>query len=76
MSTLYPSPTNEKTMLIDEVGTITYIGLAKLGTATTDAKWQIRRIQLDGTTTSLQYANGSRRFNQVWDDRSILTYSN
>lgn len=76
MSTLYPTPVKEKTMLIDEVGTITYIGVAKLGVATSDAQWQIRKIQLDGTTTSLQYANGSRRYNQVWDDRSILTYSN
>lgn len=71
----------ELTVMIDAAQSvptnITYIGKAKLGTATSDAGWQILRIEqsTDGITTVL-YANGSNRWNQVWDDRESLTYSN
>ena len=66
--------------LIDEAQTtptnITYVGKAKLGTATSDAGWQILRIERSSTITAIQYANGSTRYNQVWDDRASLSYSN
>ena len=66
----------EITLLIDEQGTTTYLGRAKRGTATSDAAWQIRRITFNGTTNTFQYANGSNRYNQIWDNRTSLTYSN
>lgn len=66
----------EITLIIDEQGTITYLGKAKLGTATSDAAWQIRRINFSGTTNTFQYANGSRRYDQIWDNRASLTYTN
>lgn len=66
----------EITLLIDEQGAITYLGRAKLGTATSETKWQVRRIQLSGTQNTFQYANGSRRYNQIWDNRAALSYSN
>jgi len=66
----------EITLLVDEQGSITYIGRAKKGTALNDPFWQIRRIQFSGTTNTFQYANGSARYNQVWNNRGGLIYSN
>ena len=62
---------------IDEVTTnLTYLGVAKLGTADADAAWQIRRINKNGGVTTIQYADGNRRFDNVWDDRASLNYIN
>jgi len=78
MSTIIPRRSSgEVTTLIDDAGgDTTYFGRAKLGTATNVSKWQILRISVDGTVVMFQYANGSRRYNQKWDDRADLTYSN
>lgn len=63
-------------MNIDEVdSSTTYIGKAFPGSATTDALWQIKRIVVNGTVTSITYAGGDDAFNQVWDDRASLSYS-
>lgn len=75
MATILPTQSNETALQIDETGTTTYIGRAKIGTAGSVAAWQIRRIVSSGTIDSFQYANGSRRYNQIWDNRSSLTYS-
>lgn len=76
MANIIKSKEPEITLLIDEQGTITYLGRAKIGTSEGDASWQIRRIQLIGTQNTFQYANGSRRYNQIWSNRASLTYSN
>lgn len=72
--------TPQAVTLIDEAQSvptnITYIGKAKLGTATSDAGWQILRIERSSTITTIQFANGSPRYNQIWDNRSSLTYTN
>lgn len=54
-----------------------YIGIAKPGTASSAAAWQIRKITYSGTgrVTDVQWAGGSDLFNQVWDDRASLSYS-
>ncbi len=62
---------------IDEASaSLTYIGTAKLGATTSSAVWQIRRIQKSSTVTAIQYADGDRRFNNIWDDRTSLSYTN
>lgn len=62
---------------IDEVNAnLTYIGFAKLGSLTSAAVWQIFRIQKTGGVTLIQYADGDTRYNNIWDDRGSLTYSN
>ena len=66
----------ELTTLIDTVGNTTYVGLGKLGSDASDAVWQILRIQTSGTVTTVLYADGDQRFNNVWDDRLSLTYVN
>lgn len=54
-----------------------YIGRAKVGTATSTALWQIRKLAFDGSgnVTSIKYANGSPDYNQIWDNRAGLSYS-
>jgi hypothetical protein len=52
----------------------TYIGEAKLGASTSDAVWQILKIVKVGTVTSILSADSDLRFNNVFDDRTSLTY--
>ncbi len=67
------SPT--KAIAIDEVDSdTTYIGVAKPGTDVSDAKWQIRRITKSGTVTLFEFADSNERYDNVWDDRTSLSY--
>jgi hypothetical protein len=59
---------------------ITYMGYAALGTLTSRPEWKILRI----TTASAvapsgvvitEYADGNMNYDNVWDDRYILSYS-
>lgn len=54
-----------------------YIGCAVPGTLTSDPLWQIRKLtwDLSGFPTDIQYANGTRSFAAVWDNRASLSYS-
>jgi hypothetical protein len=61
---------------IDDQPNVTYLGLAQLGALPSEPKWQIRAIIKNGAFTSVKYANGSIAYDQVWDDRAGLTYSN
>lgn len=61
---------------IDEASsTITYIGKAAIGTATSAASWQIQKILVSGTVTSITYAGGTDNYDQIWDNRASLSYS-
>jgi len=65
-----------KTLAVDEISSaLTYLGFAKPGTGTDEAKWQIRRITKTGTVTVFEFADGNDRYDNVWDDRTSLTYS-
>lgn len=55
--------------------TVTYIGQAAPGTATSAASWRIQRMSVSGTVTTLAYADGDLNFNNIWDNRSSLTYT-
>lgn len=54
-----------------------YVGSAAPGSATSDASWQITKLTYDGSNnvTDVKYAGGTNRFNQVWDNRTGLSYS-
>ena len=64
---------------VDNVGGANpiYVGLAAPGTATSLAKWQIRKLSYDGggNVASILYAAGADHFDQVWDNRAALSYS-
>ena len=61
----------------DGQGNPIYLGIARPGTATSSAYWQVRKLTFDGqnNVTDMQYANGSSDFNVAWDDRGSLGYS-
>ncbi len=54
-----------------------YIGLATPGTATSTARWLIKKLTFDGSDnpTAIKFANGSPNFDQIWDDRASISYS-
>ena len=52
-----------------------YIGKAVPGTATSAASWQIQKITYSGNyITQINFAGSSADFDQVWDDRTSLSY--
>lgn len=64
------------TKLIDTDGNYTYIGEAIPGTATTAASWRIQRVDAaNDPDLEIKWADSSADFDQVWDDRTTLTYS-
>ncbi len=59
--------------------TVTYIGEAPLGSATSAATWRIKRLTtsvsvVNGSVTITEWA-GTGIFDQVWNDRQTLTYN-
>jgi len=74
---LYGKDSNLYNKLIDTVGSYKYIGEATPGTATSEAKWRVKRIdQTDtGGDVTILFAGGNKTFTQVWDDRLTFTYS-
>ena len=64
------------TTYIDEVdANTTYLGSAPRGSSTADDSWQIKKILVNGTITSITYPNGDAKMAYVWDSRSGYTYS-
>ena len=55
--------------------TITYVGYAAPGTATSGALWRIMRIDTSALAADVLYAGGDTNFDNVWDDRAGLSYS-
>lgn len=53
----------------------TYFGKAAPGSLTSAAVWQIQRMGVSGTVTTYEWADGDREFNNVWDNRTSLTYN-
>lgn len=63
------------TVRLDEVSdTLFYVGKALIGKVDADANWLIIRYTTVGNVLMSEYANGSEAFDQVWDDRTTLTY--
>lgn len=53
----------------------TYIGNAQIGTATSVAEWQIKKITVSGTITLIKWASGTDAFTNEWDERATYVYS-
>ncbi len=65
----------------DANGNPIFLGRAKIGTATSEAKWQIRAIAYDGnqgvtdvTWPENDEGNPSGEYEFIWDDRATLTF--
>lgn len=53
----------------------TYIGLAQIGTETSEASWQIKKIYTSGTITSVTWAGSTDDFTNIWDNHTSLSYA-
>lgn len=61
---------------IDEASsTVTYVGKAAVGSLNADAVWQIQRLTVSGSVTTIEYADGDSNFNNIWNNRASLSYS-
>ena len=73
----FMSTTNK--MVVDYVGgkQAIYVGLAKPGTGSGTAKWQIKKITYDanGNITNISFAGGTLSFVNRWSLRASYTYS-
>ena len=54
---------------------VTYVGKAAIGSATSADVWQIMKLGTSGSLTSTTWADGDSSFDNVWDDRASLSYS-
>lgn len=58
---------------------VTYVGTSEVGRASSEAKWQIKRIETSGNVTTVAFAckDGSPNSDDVfiWDDRASLKYA-
>lgn len=52
----------------------TYFGWAAPGTATSVPSWRVQRMLVSGNTKTFQYADGNLAYDNVWDNRTTLTY--
>lgn len=60
--------------IIDEASaTVTYIGTAPAGSATSSSLWQIKKIDTSSGTT-IKYADGDTSHSKIWDNRANFTY--
>ena len=53
---------------------VVYVGVASVGSVTSDPVWQIVRYDLS-SGVSTGYSDGDILFDNVWDDRVSLSYS-
>ncbi|MBF0213048.1 MAG: hypothetical protein HQM00_05710 [Magnetococcales bacterium] len=52
-----------------------YQGFAYPGSQEEDAVWMITQTVVDGGSVTTLFADGSAKFDQVWDDRVTLEYA-
>ena len=53
-----------------------YVGEAEPGTATSEAKWRIKKLVYSGTNvTQILWAGGNAKFDKVWDNHTSYSYS-
>lgn len=64
-----------KTALDEASATVTYVGEAATGTATSTALWRIKRLTQSGTVLLIEWADGNGNFDNIWNDRASLSYS-
>lgn len=52
-----------------------FVGKAPIGSATSGAVWQIKKVLQDGSgVVTYYYANGTYSYDKIWDNRATYTY--
>lgn len=57
-----------------ESGGVYYIGTARAGESESDPVWQIQKVDTNNGTT-ITFADGDTEFNNIWNNRTELSYS-
>ncbi len=61
---------------VDEVDTqTTYVGYAAPNSTTAVPVWRILKIIVSGSLTTILFADGNNKFDNIWDNRASLSYS-
>jgi len=62
--------------IIDEYDSnTTYIGYGPFGASTASAVWQMKKIVRNGTVTRIYWADSNDRYDNIWDNRTVLIYT-
>jgi hypothetical protein len=69
------SSLNFSTILDEASASVSYVGNAAIGSLTSAASWQIKKIETIGTELIITWADGNANFDNVWDDRATKVYS-
>ena len=52
-----------------------YVGESMPGSSPASSKWKIYKLTYSGTNVVIKaWANGSKKFDKIWDDRATYTY--
>lgn len=64
-------------MAYDASNNLEYIGKSAIGSLTNESKWQIKKMTYDASNnlTGILWSGGLETFNNIWDDRTTLSYS-
>ena len=54
---------------------VIFFGQAEIASATSSAVWQIQKIDTSGGDVAITWADGNDSFDNVYDDRTSLTYT-
>jgi len=80
--TIQPAPSSpQDTLIAEDSGTpgIYYVGKAVIGSASSAALWQIKRINVISDTAPIDidigWADSNASYDNIWDDRQTLSYS-
>lgn len=62
--------------VVDEYdSTTTYVGEAAVASNVADAVWRIKKIFVNGTVTTITWADGNDRYDNIWNNRTVISYS-
>lgn len=59
----------------DAGGSITYIGEAQQGSATSDSAWRIKKVDESGSPTTITLSANYSSFGDIWDNRAAGSYT-
>lgn len=60
---------------VDDASTsVTYVGEASLGAPESSPIWRIKKLETIGSVFKITWADGNQAFDNVWNDRSSLTF--
>jgi hypothetical protein len=67
------SVTDNLSLRYEISGSVIYLGEATIGSAESGSLWRIQEINTG--TGKIKWADGNDSFDNIWDNRAILTYT-